>query len=255
MQITPAQILTGDIVVQGTIPSLAVGRQVAAIVLSAPRDGLVMVSMFGKRFVVETTLDLHVNQTLNLRVHATTPRIVMKPVETASEAQILPRVLDRLVERFVGSFGNAPLASFDLREIVRRLVQEAGTDPALMQHILRLVEDASQLPQNTIAHLLVPFVEDEGRGSARVSIAREGEDYRLRFEVQTDALGPVESTVVRSAAGISVELSSVSEDITAFLRTHAQELAAGLEHLGVVSIDVSHDKRMSPRRLNVDVLV
>lgn len=53
------------------------GRQVVATVLSTPKDGLVTVSMFGRRFLVETTLDLFKDQVLNLRVHATTPRVIL----------------------------------------------------------------------------------------------------------------------------------------------------------------------------------
>ncbi|MCK7512721.1 MAG: hypothetical protein MZV70_57605 [Desulfobacterales bacterium] len=52
MRITPAQIPAGDIIVQGKISSLAIGRQVVATVLSTPKDGLVLVSMFGEHFLV-----------------------------------------------------------------------------------------------------------------------------------------------------------------------------------------------------------
>ena len=255
MRITPAQILTGDLIVQGKVSSLAVGRQVVATVLSAPKDGLVMVSMFGKRFLVETTLALHKDQVLNLRVHATSPKVVLKPVEMNIETKVAVKVLDRLVEQLVGKFGQTPVASFDLKEIVKRLVGEAGNDPTVMQYALKLAEDYSQLPQGTIAYLLIPLIDDEGRGSARVSISREGDDYRLHFDVETDALGLVESTVLRTAAGVSVEISSESEDVAAFLRTNAQELARDLESMGVVAIDVAHKRSLSARRMNVDVLV
>ncbi len=255
MRITPAQILTGDVIVQGKVSSLTVGRQVVATVLSTPKDGIVMVSMFGKRFLVETTLDLFKDQILNLRVHATTPKVILKPVETNVETKIAVKVLDRLVEQLVGKFGQTPMASFDLKEIIRKLVRESGNDPSVMQYVVKLVEDYSQLPQGTLAYLLIPFIEDEGRGSARVSITREGDDYRLHFDVETDVLGLVESTVLRTAAGVSVEISSASEDVAAFLRERAHELAGSLEPLGVIAIDVAHRRPLPARRTNVDVLV
>jgi hypothetical protein len=57
-----------------------VGRQVVATVLANPKDGLVLVSMFGRQLLVETTLNLTKDQVLNLRVHATSPKVVMKPL-------------------------------------------------------------------------------------------------------------------------------------------------------------------------------
>jgi len=255
MRISPAQILSGDIIVQGKVSSLAVGRQVVATVLSTPKDGLVMVSMFGRRFLVETTLDLFKDQVLNLRVHATTPRVILKPVATNSEAKAAVKILDGLVEQLVGKFGETPVASFDLKEIVRMLLRESANDPSAMQYVARLVEDYSQLPQGTLAYLLIPFVDDEGRGSARVTIAREGEDYRLHFDVMTDVLGVVESTVLRTAGGVSVEMFTASEDVVAFLRERVHELALSLERMGVTTIDVAYRKPRSPQRMNVDVLV
>ncbi|HPI92729.1 MAG TPA: hypothetical protein PK350_06325 [Deltaproteobacteria bacterium] len=255
MHVTPTQILSGDIVVQGKASALAVGRQVVATVLSTAKDGLVMVSMFGKRFIVETTLDLQKDQVLNLRVHATSPKVILKPMETAPVTKLIPEVLDRLVEQIVGKFGTTPMASFDLKEIIRKLAGEQGNDPAAMQVVTRLVEEYSQLPPNTIAYLLIPFIGEDERGRAKVTMMREGNDYRLHFDVETDALGLVESTVLRTARGVSVELCSGSEDVAAFFRMHVQELARQLNPLGVLSIDVQHRKPVAAHRMNVDVLV
>lgn len=255
MRITPSQIPSGDIIVQGKVSSLTIGRQVVATVLSTPKDGLVMVSMFGEHFLVGTTLDLFKGQILNLRVHATTPKVIMKPVEPTAEAKAAVKTLDSLVAQLVGKFGGTPVESFDVKEIVRKLVGESGNDPSTMQVVARLVEEYSQLPQNTVAHLLIPFIGDEGRGNAKVTIVREGEDYRLHFDVETDALGLVESTVLRTAAGVTIELSSGSEDVVAFFKAHVRELAVDLEHLGVLSIDVVQKKKLSAQRVNVDVLV
>jgi hypothetical protein len=255
MQITPAQILSGDIIVQGKVPSLAVGRQVVATVLSNPQNGLVLVSMFGRRFFVETTLDLHMGQVLNLKVHATAPRVIMKPVEAAPMEKAALKVIDALVEQLSGRFGQTPLTSFDVREIIRRILAESPQDPSFAQAALRLAEDYTQLPPNTLAYLLIPFVQDEDRARAWVRISREGEGYRIHFDVETDALGLIESTVVRVAAGIVVEISSGSEDVVSFLRDHVQELAQVLSPFGVLSLEVVQKKPASMRLPNVDVVV
>lgn len=165
------------------------------------------------------------------------------------------KILDGLVEQLVGKFGETPVVSFDLKEIVRMLLRESAND--LGDAVRGQTRGGLfQLPQGTLAYLLIPFVDDEGRGSARVTIAREGEDYRLHFDVMTDALGVVESTVLRTAAGVSVEMLMASaEDVVAFLRERVHELALSLERMGVTTIDVAYRKPRSPQRMNVDVLV
>lgn len=255
MRITPAQNLTGDIVVQGKISSLSVGRQVVATVLSNPKDGLVMVSMFGRQFLVETTLDLVKGQTLNLKVHETTPKVILKPVDVTMESNASAKTLDSLVERLVGKFGENPVASFDLREIMRKLVKNPESEPAAMQYVAKLVEEYFSLPQGTVVYLLIPFVDDESRGSARIAVSRAGDDYRLHFDVQTDALGMIESTVVRSRGGIAVEISSPSDEVVDFLRAHLGDLARSLEQFGVKGIEMLQKKSTHAHCRNVDMLV
>jgi len=174
MRIIPAQIPPGDIIIKDEIPSLAVGRQVVATVLSSPKNGLVLISMFGKRLLVETTLDLKQDQILNLKVYATTPKVVMKPIESAPEAKTVLKLMDNLVEQLAGKFGNTPIEAFDLKEILKKLISEAPDDKAALQLAQKFIEDFSQLPPNTIAYLLVPFVGEDTRGRAQVTIKKMG---------------------------------------------------------------------------------
>lgn len=255
MRITPTQVPSSDIIVQGKVPSLSVGRQVVATVLSAPRNGLVLVSMFGRHLYVETTLDLKMGQVLNLKVQATSPKVVMKPVETSTEARPSLKALDDLVEKLVGKFGTTGVRSFDVKEIIRNLMTEAKGDPQSLQLVFKLVEDFAQLPPNTVAYLLIPFIQDEDRGHARVTVTRDEAGYRLHFDVQTDALGLVESTVLRTDRGIAVELVSGTQDVVDFLKEHVGELAARLEPLGVTSLDVVQRRPSSAAQANVDVVV
>jgi hypothetical protein len=255
MQVTQAPSPNpGIIFLREPLPALAIGRQVVATVVSAPKDGMVMVSMFGRRVLVETTLELYEGQVLNLRVHETTPRVIMKPVEEVPAAKAGLRATDALVERLVGRFEQVPVSSFDLREILKALLKGQGDDAERLQHVSRLVEEFSRLPGNTLAYLIVPLAGEDAEGGARVSIERDGEDYRLHFDVQTDALGLVEATVLRTAAGIHVEISSASDETAAFMRRHLGLLAGALEPLGVRSMEVTR-RRPSATGPGVDMLV
>ena len=124
MRIIPAQITAGDIIVPDKMPALVIGRQVIATVLASPKDGLVLVSMFGKQFLVETTLDLQKDQILNLKVHATTPKVIMKPVESNPEMRPAIKLMDNLVEQLVGKFGSTPIQAFELKEILKKLISD-----------------------------------------------------------------------------------------------------------------------------------
>lgn len=254
MLVTPSQIHPGTVVVKGDVPSLSVGRQVAVTVLSMPRNGLVLVSMFGRRFLVETNLDLQKDQVLNLKVHATSPKVIMKPVEGSGEAKAALKVLDSMVEQLVGKFGAAPLEAFDLREILKKLLLEPQGDAAPIQFAQKLLQEFSQVPA-AVAFLVVPFLDDESRGRAQVAIERDAQDYRITFRVETDSLGLIESTAVRSASGIAVEIRSGLEEVVEFLRSHLKELSDSLEPLGVGIIEVVRRKPEAPVQTGVDVVV
>jgi hypothetical protein len=245
----------GTLVVTGEIPSVSVGRQVAATVLSMPKNGLVLVSMFGRQLVVETNLDLKMGQVLNLKVHATSPKIILKPVDSAIESRPFLKALDAVVEQLVGKLGDVPVKSFDVREIIKKIVsgsQDKDSIPA--QIVQRFVEQYSQIP-NAAAFLIIPLVDDDSRGRAQVSIEREGSDYRLNFQIETDSLGLLESTVLRSAQGLNVEIRSGSEEIADFLRSRVQELYDSLGPLGVRSVEIIRKTLLPPRQPGVNVVV
>lgn len=255
MRIIPAMINPGTLVISGEIPSVSVGRQVAATVLSMPKNGLVMVSMFGRQFMVETNLDLKMGQVLNLKVYATSPKIILKPLDNAIESRPFLKALDSVVEQLVGKLGDVPVKSFDVREIIKKIVsQPQDKDSFPVQLVQRFVEQYSQIP-NAVAFLIIPFVDDDSRGSAQVSIEREGSDYRLNFQMETDTLGLLESTVLRSAQGLNVEIRSGSEEIADFLRSHVQELYEILEPLGVKSVEVVRKTLFPLQQPGVSVVV
>jgi len=255
MRITPAMINPGTLVVTGELPSVSVGRQVAATVLSMPKNGLVMVYMFGRQFLVETNLDLKMGQVLNLKVYATSPKIILKPVDNAVETRPLLKTLDTIVEQLVGKLGDVPVKSFDVREIIKKIVSDPPEKDSLpLQIVQRFVEQYSQIP-NAVAFLIIPLVDDDSKGRAQVSIEREGSDYRLNFQMETDSLGLLESTVLRSAQGLNVEIRSGSEEIADFLRSHVQELFGSLEPLGVRSVEVVRKALLPPQQPGVNVVV
>jgi hypothetical protein len=254
MRITPTQIHPGTIVVKGEVPSLFVGRQVVATVLSMPHNGLVLVSMFGRRFLVETNLDLQKDQVLNLRVHATSPKVIMKPMELSSESKAVLKAIDSMVEQVLGKFGTSPIQAFDVREIIKKLLFESPLDAATMQLVQKLIEDFSQVP-TAVAFLVIPFVDEESRGRARVAIERDGEDYRINFQMETDTLGLIESTVFRSARGLAVELRSGSDEVVEFLQYHQKELFDSLDPFGVSTIEIIQRKPRAPQNTGVNMVV
>jgi hypothetical protein len=255
MRIIPAQIVAGNLVVQEKIPSLVIGRQVIATVLASPKDGLVLVSMFGKQLLVETNLDLQKDQILTLKVQATTPKVVMKPVESLPEAKTALKLMDNLVEQLVGKFGSTPIQAFELKEILKKLVSDLPDDKTTAQIAQKLAQDFSQLPTNTIAYLLIPVVGEDTRGKAQVAIEKDGQDYRLHFDMETDALGLIESTVKRTKRGISVEISSALQEVVDLLKVHMSELGKSLEPYGIIGIEVMQKKPAAPQRAAVDVVV
>jgi hypothetical protein len=255
MRIIPFQVAAGDIVVQEKIPSLVIGRQVIATVLAGTKDGLVLVSMFGKQLLVETDLDLQKGQILNLKVSAVTPKVVMKPMESLPETRSITKLMDNLVEQLVGKFGTTPMQAFELKEILKKMVSESPDDKMTAQLAQKLIQDFSQLPANTIAYLLIPVVGDDTRGKAQVTIEKDGQDYRLHFDIQTDVLGLIESTVVRTKKGISVEISSAAPEVVDFLKVHMNELAQGLAPYGIIGIEIMKKNPVAPQHAAVDVVV
>jgi hypothetical protein len=165
------------------------------------------------------------------------------------------RLMDNLVERLVGKFKNTPIQAFAMKEILEKLMAEAPEEKMAAQLVQKFIQETSQLPPSTIAYLLVPFVDDETRGRARVTIEKEGQDYRLHFDVATDALGLIESTVLMTKRGLAVEISSGSEDVVSFLKGHMEDLAASLEPYGVSSMEFVQKQPLSASRIDVDVLV
>jgi hypothetical protein len=255
MRIIPAQTASGDFIVQDKMPSLVIGRQVIATVLASPKDGLVLVSMFGKQLLVETTLDLQKDQILNLKVYATTPKVVMKPVEALPETKTITKLMDNLVEQLVGKFGSTPIQAFELKEILKKLVSDSPDDKMTAQLAQKFVQDFSQLPPNTIAYLLIPIVGEDTSGKAQVTIQKDGQDYRLHFDIQTDALGLIESTVLRTKRGIAVEISSALQEVVDLLKTYREDLGKSLEPFGIIDLEIVRKKPAAAQRAPVDVVV
>jgi hypothetical protein len=255
MRIIPAQVATGAIIVPDKMPSLVIGRQVIATVLAGPKDGLVLVSMFGKQLLVETTLDLQKDQILNLKVYATTPKVIMKPVESNPEMRPVIKLMDNLVEQLVGKFGNTPIQAFEIKEILKKLISESPDEKMAAQLAQKFIQDFSQLPTNTIAYLLIPIVGEDTRGRAQVTIEKDGQDYRLHFDMETDALGLIESTVIRTQAGVSVEIFSAHQEVVDLLKAHMKDLGKSLEPYGVVGIEIIQKKPIAAQRTPVDVVV
>ena len=148
MQILPGHLQSGSIVLNENIPTLSIGRTLVATVLSAPKSGQVLVSMFGRRIMVETTMALHRGQVLNLKVHALSPRIVLKLADSGIEGQSPSlRNLGNALSRLVGSFGDKPIESFLLQEIVRRLPSRPGNDAGKAEIVAALAEQLTQHPE------------------------------------------------------------------------------------------------------------
>lgn len=254
MQITAAQLKPGTIVLSQSIPSLSVGRTVVATVLSMPKDGSVLVSMFGQRVLVDTTIPLEKGQVLNLKVHAVSPKVVLKPVQLEADQQAAAPLKDlgSLLGTIVGKPGEKELSSFLLKEIATQL-STSGQDAASAQLVKSFVDQVYTYP-NAIAHLLIPIVDNESRGAARVSIEREGGAYVLNFDMETDQLGSLACTVrMEEGRGMDVEIRTPSDETAAFLRTGLLELKEGLEPFGVRSIEVVRGrvKALAAREVNV----
>jgi len=236
MNIVPSRISSGSIIVNEKIPSLSVGRTIIATVLSKPKGGNVIVSLFGKRVRVETTIPLYKGQVLNLRVHALAPRIVLKPAQSSLDSQTVLKGMKSLVEDLVGTFGKTPIKSFAAEEIFQTFSRHSMQEPALAQFVSTLMEQINLHPQ-ALAYLFIPLVQKDAHSHARVSIEKKDQAYIIHFEMDTDHLGQMECTAQLDDA-IDVEIRTPSQETADLLREHIHELYTGLEPLGVRSCEV-----------------
>jgi hypothetical protein len=252
MQITPAHLRTGSIVLSESVPSISVGRIVIATVLSAPKGGSVLVSMFGKHLLVETTIPLEKGQVLNLKVQAVSPKVILKPVpvETAQITSSL-KDLSTILSTIAGKAGEKDLGKFLVQEITRQLSTASGQDAPAAQVASAILDQVYQYP-NAVAHLLIPLADNDSRSAARVSIEKEGNAYVLNFDIETEHLGNL-ACKARLDKGIDVEIRTPSEEIADFLKGNIFELKASLKDFGVRSVEVVRGlvRTAMPREVNV----
>ncbi len=257
MKINPAVFLSGKITLSESIPSISLGRSVIATVLAAPKDGTVLVSMFGKRLLVETTMPLEKGQVLNLKVHAVSPRIILKPMEAEAAVRTtsLLKDLGSAISELVGKHSEKPMKSFLIQEIIRQLTSPNAQDAPAAQFVTSLVDQVLQYPQ-ALAYLFVPLVDDQSRAAAQVSIEREGDAYILNFDIETDNIGNIECRArLDHERGIDVEIRTLSEEIASFLKAHVQELKNSLDMMNVRSVEVLHTRLRRTLQKEVNVLV
>lgn len=254
MHITPTQLRAGTIVLSESVPSLSIGRMIIATVLSASKEGSVLVSIFGKRLLVETTIPLEKGQVLNLKVHALSPKVILKPIPMDA-AQITSSLKD-LGAILIGMAGKAAekdLGSFLVKEITRQLSSPSGPDAPAAQVVNTIIDQITQYP-SAIAHLLIPLVDNDSKGAARISIEREDNDYILNFDMETDNLGNLACKArMYKDKGMDVEIRTPSEEIAEFLRANIYELKAGLQPFGVRSVEVTRGpvRASAPKEVNV----
>jgi len=253
MQIVPSRISSGSIIVHAKIPALTVGRILVATVLSEPKEGGVLVSLFGKRVRVETTIALNKGQVLNLKVHSLSPRIILKPAQPAMGSKEILKGLKSLVEDLVGTFGKTPVKSFGAEEILTQLARLSPRDPGLPQFVSTLMEQMNLHPQ-ALAFLFIPLVEKDSYSHAQVAIEKQDQAYIIHFEMSTENLGQMQCTA-RLDDAIDVEIRTNAEETANILREHIHELYSGLEPLGVRSCEVVLKQLSTGCSRGVDVLV
>lgn len=253
VQAAQIQFHTGNIAIKDQLPSLFIGRNLIVTVLSDPKDGMVLVSMFGKRLLVETTMDLSKGQVLNLKVQALHPKVVLKAVE----GQNLPKLtsseaLQNFVQELVGTFEEAPLKAFNIRAMLEESLAGKSGDAQSARLMAGLLEEAAKFPQ-ALAFLLIPIVQDESRGQAKVAIEKGADDsYIISFDLETDHMGTIGCTA-RIGDGIEVEIRTGTENLAGFIKSHVQELHEALSGLDVVRrLDVVVNRHMPA---SVDALV
>ena len=253
VQAAQIQFQTGNIVVKEQLPSLFIGRNLIATVLSNSKDGMVLVSMFGKRLLVETTMDLGKGQVLNLKVQATHPKVILKAVPNQNLTKTaLGEAMRGFVQEVVGKFEEAPLKAFNVRTMLEDHFAGKSGDAQSAQIIATLLDEAAKYPQ-ALAFLLIPIVQDESRGQAKVAIEKGAdESYTITFDLETDHMGTIGCTA-RIGNGIEVEIRTGSDSLADFLKAHVQELHGALSGLDVVRrLDVVVNRQMPA---SVDALV
>jgi len=254
MQILAGQIRPDSIVLSGKIPSLTIGKTLVVTVLSAPKSGRVLVSMFGKHIRVETTMALHKGQVLNLKVHALSPRIVLKPAGAGADTPEGGwRDAGSVMGRLAGSLGEKPVEAFLIQEILGRLFSQARGDASRNQAMASLIEQVLEYPQ-ALAFLFIPLVGDGSQGSARVWIERDGGAYALQFRIETDHLGSLECTA-RVDQAIDIEIRTPLPETADLLNLHVHELQQSLEPFGVRHVGICLATLREGPLQGVDVLV
>ncbi|MGC9325647.1 MAG: hypothetical protein ACP5G0_12980 [Desulfomonilia bacterium] len=254
LHVNPGAFSSGSLVLKEPIPSLAVGRHVVVTVLSSPKDGLVLVSMFGKHLLVETTLHLKKGDVLNLTVHETSPRVILKQEQTVSTVKHVPGDIGSVLERLVGKFSEASLKSFDLREILARISTESSDEAGIPRLINAMLDQITQVP-DALIHLLIPLVDRDSQGHARVSVTRDGQAFMLHFLMDTDHLGTVEC-VARMDDLIDAEIRSGSREVVDLFQEHLPELHEHLVRFGVRRLEVLYrSPEADSSRARVDVVV
>ena len=253
MHIVPTRISSGSIIVNSKIPALSVGRTLIATVLSEPKNGSVLVSFFGKRVRVETTIDLHKGQVLNLKVHSLSPRIILKPAQQAMDLKETVRGWKSLVEDLVGTFNKTAVKSFSAEEILTKLASHSPQDQGLPQFVSTLTDQMNLHPQ-ALAFLFIPLIEKDSHSTAQVVIEKQDQAYVIHFEMNTDHLGAIECTA-RIDDAIDVEIQTSFEETKDLLQTHIHELYDGLEPLGVRTCEVVLKQKNPAPSMGVDVLV
>jgi hypothetical protein len=73
--------------------------------------------------------------------------------------------------------------------------------------------------------------------------------------METDALGLIESTVLRTKAGVTVEISSALQEVVDLLKAHMKDLGTSLEPYGIIGIEIVQKKPIAAQRTPVDVVV
>ena len=254
MQILAGQILPDSIVLSGKTPSLTIGKTLVVTVLSTPKAGRVLVSMFGKHVQVETTMALHKGQVINLKVHALSPRIVLKPAGPGADTPEGGwKDAGSVVGRLAGSLGEKPVEAFLLQEILGRLASQSGGDASRNRAIASLIEQVLQYPQ-ALAFLFIPLVDDGSQGCARVWIERDEDAYALQFRIETDHLGSLECTA-RMDQAIDVEIRTPLPETADLLNRHVHELEQSLEPFGVRHVGICLATLREGPHKGVDVLV
>jgi hypothetical protein len=224
-----------SITIKGSsLASLTMGRNVIATVLSRPSHGLALVSMFGSKVMVVTTMELEKGQVLNLKVHETHPRVVLKPVES----ETMPRAkIESLIENLARGLEKGDVKSFSVQDLLHRLVssfQKDLVDPAMLNAFLK---EVIQYPAG-LAFFLVPFLDPDGRGLARGVIQRDdAKGYVIDFHVETDHIGVIGIRIL-AGEGIDVEIQTMDDGVADYIRSHLKTLYDRLVDFGIRRLEV-----------------